>query len=109
MGKIKEIKRTANVAWSPRSLQSIYLTAGTVAQQLDANFSTTSSLEVFRLDLSSSEHDMPLVGSIDTKRRFHKLLWSGYGIDDDLYPMGVVIGGSDNGNVSMWNVEEIVK
>lgn len=109
MGKVKEIKRTANVAWSPRSLQSIYLAAGTVAQQLDASFNTTASLEVFRLDLSSNDHDMPLVGSIDTKRRFHKLLWSGHGFDADLYPMGVVIGGSDNGGITIWNVQEVVK
>ena len=36
--KIKEIDRTANVAWSPASQHPIYLAAGTAAQQLDATF-----------------------------------------------------------------------
>ena len=36
--KIKEIKRTANVAWSPKQQFPIYLAAGTAAQQLDASF-----------------------------------------------------------------------
>ncbi|XP_019850594.1 PREDICTED: protein transport protein Sec31A-like [Amphimedon queenslandica] len=106
MGRVKEIKRTANVAWSPRSIQSMYLAAGTVAQQLDATFSTTASLEIFQLDLSKGGEDMPLVGSIETKQRFHKLIWSGFGLDDS-YPMGVVVGGSDNGSVTLWNVEKI--
>jgi len=36
--KIKEINRTANVAWSPKQQHPIYLAAGTAAQQLDASF-----------------------------------------------------------------------
>ena len=35
---MKEVARTANVAWSPSALQEIYLACGTVAQQLDATF-----------------------------------------------------------------------
>jgi len=36
--KLKEIDRTANVAWSPAGQHPIYLAAGTAAQQLDATF-----------------------------------------------------------------------
>lgn len=36
--KVKEVSRTANVAWSPREMQAIHLACGTVAQQLDATF-----------------------------------------------------------------------
>lgn len=36
--KIKEINRTANLAWSPKQQYPIYLVAGTAAQQLDATF-----------------------------------------------------------------------
>jgi len=36
--KLKEIDRTANVAWSPASQHPIYLASGTAAQQLDATF-----------------------------------------------------------------------
>ena len=36
--KVKEIDRTANVAWSPSTQYPIYLAAATAAQQLDATF-----------------------------------------------------------------------
>ena len=36
--KVKEVNRTANIAWSPASQYPIYLAAGTAAQQLDATF-----------------------------------------------------------------------
>ena len=36
--KVKEIDRTANIAWSPAALHPIYMVAGTAAQQLDATF-----------------------------------------------------------------------
>lgn len=36
--KVKEVKRTANIAWSPAAQYPIYLAAGTAAQQLDATF-----------------------------------------------------------------------
>lgn len=108
MGKVKEIVRTANVAWSPRALQSIYLVAGTVAQQLDATFSTSANLELFSLDLTSPELEMPLVGRVESPQRFHKLIWSHHGTSSD-YPMGVVIGGSDNGGISLWNIDKIAE
>ena len=38
----------------------IYLAAGTAAQQLDATFSTTSTLELYSLNLSETGHDMPI-------------------------------------------------
>ncbi|XP_015757210.1 PREDICTED: protein transport protein Sec31A-like [Acropora digitifera] len=36
--KVKEVNRTANIAWSPALQYPIYLAAGTAAQQLDATF-----------------------------------------------------------------------
>ena len=36
--KVKDISRTANIAWSPTQQYPIYLAAGTAAQQLDATF-----------------------------------------------------------------------
>ena len=109
MGKIKEIKRTANVSWSPRETQSIYLAAGTVAQQLDASFNTSAQLEIFKLDLSdSSSMELPLVGYVESKQRFHKIVWSGDTSSSDAVG-GVVMGGSDNGVVTIWDVNKIAK
>lgn len=110
MGKIKEIKRTANVSWSPREAQSIYLAAGTVAQQLDATFNTNAQLEIFKLDLSdSSTMELPLVGRVQSKQRFHKVVWSGDTLSTGDSLGGVVIGGSDNGVISVWDVNKVAK
>ena len=39
----------------------VYLAAGTAAQQLDATFSTSSSLEIYSLNLAESGQDLPCV------------------------------------------------
>jgi protein transport protein SEC31 len=54
--KVKEVDRTANIAWSPQSQVPIYLAAGTAAQQLDASFSANSYLEVYGMNLSVIEN-----------------------------------------------------
>ena len=109
MGKVKEIKRTANVAWSPKQLQSIFLAGGTVAQQLDATFSTSAYIEIFSLDLTSSGKEMQCVGRVQSKYRFHKINWSGLGLSDGSHPKGIVVGGSDNGTITLWDAAKIVQ
>ncbi len=109
MGIVKEIKRTVNVAWSPKQMQSILLAGGTVAQQLDATFSTSAHIEIFSLDLTSSGRELQCVGKIQSKSRFHKLNWSGLGLSDGSHPQGVIIGGSDNGNITFWDAAKILQ
>ena len=36
--RVKEVDKTANVAWSPALQHPVYIAAGTAAQQLDATF-----------------------------------------------------------------------
>lgn len=80
--KVKEVDRTANIAWSPASKVPIYLAAGTAAQQLDATFSTSSSLEIYSLNLAESGHDLPCVASLPVEQRFHKVVWGASGMTD---------------------------
>lgn len=44
--KVKEVNRTANIAWSPAPQYPIYLAAGTAAQQLDATFRYVTVLDI---------------------------------------------------------------
>lgn len=67
--KIKEIDRTANIAWSPARNYPIYLAAGTAAQQLDSSFSTNSVLELYHFDVNQSGLDMPLKASLPCENR----------------------------------------
>ena len=67
--KVKEIKKTANVAWSPQQIHPVYIAAGTAAQQLDASFSTAAALELYHVDLGSGSLSMPVAGCMPSEHR----------------------------------------
>lgn len=71
--KLKEIERTANVAWSPAQQYPVYLACGTAAQQLDASFSTKSALEVYRFNPEDQSQECELVAHTETEHRFNKV------------------------------------
>ncbi|CAJ1070098.1 protein transport protein Sec31A isoform X2 [Xyrichtys novacula] len=106
--KLKEIKRTAIQSWSPAQHHPIYLATGTSAQQLDASFSTNASLEFFELDLTDPNLDMKSCGSFASSHRYHKLVWSPYGMDSDAHQAGVLIAGGENGNVILYDPAKIM-
>ncbi|XP_039628511.1 protein transport protein Sec31A isoform X2 [Polypterus senegalus] len=105
--KLKEILRTANQAWSSSLQHPVYLATGTSAQQLDASFSTTSALEIFELDFSDPSLDMKPRGSLSITNRFHSLIWVNYDMDKAEAP-GLLIGGGDNGVVTVYNPSKIL-
>jgi len=107
--KVKEVDRTANIAWSPASQVPVYLAAGTAAQQLDATFSTSSCLEIYSLNLAESGHGLPCVASLPVDQRFHKLVWGSSGMADDKMPNGLIVGGSDRGVISMYDANKLIK
>ncbi|XP_065286810.1 protein transport protein Sec31A isoform X2 [Dermacentor albipictus] len=107
--KVKEIDRTANVAWSPAVHHPIYIAAGTAAQQLDSTFSTTAALEIYALNLTEPGLDMGLVGTLDSDHRFHKIAWGCHGISDGEMPSGVLVGGADAGNLLVYDPAKLTK
>ncbi|XP_074647713.1 protein transport protein Sec31A-like [Tubulanus polymorphus] len=106
--RVKEIRRTANIAWSPATQHPVYIAAGTAAQQLDATFSTNAALEIYGLNLADNGKELNLAGSINTDCRFHKLAWSSHGMSSPDSSSGVLCGGGDNGNLFMWNPSKIL-
>jgi len=107
--KVKEVDRTANIAWSPQTQVPIYLAAGTAAQQLDASFSTNSNLEIYGLNLSEPGHDMPCVASLPVEQRFHKVVWGASGMAEGTTPAGLIVGGADRGMISMYDAAKLIK
>uniref|UniRef100_A0A673JB89 Protein transport protein Sec31A n=1 Tax=Sinocyclocheilus rhinocerous TaxID=307959 RepID=A0A673JB89_9TELE len=104
--KLKEINRTAMQAWSPAQQHPIYLAAGTSAQQLDATFSTSASLEIFELDLADPTLAMKSCGSFSSPHRYCVLLASSA---SDLHlPSGVLIAGGENGNIILYDASKII-
>ncbi|XP_064319745.1 protein transport protein Sec31B isoform X2 [Phalacrocorax carbo] len=105
--KLKEIERTAVQAWSPANNHPIYLATGTSAQQLDASFSTNATLEIFEIDFRDPSLDMKQKGTLPASNRFHKLIWGNFG-NGSAESSGVIIGGGDNGVLTMYSVHRIL-
>ncbi|XP_020777277.2 protein transport protein Sec31A isoform X2 [Boleophthalmus pectinirostris] len=106
--KVKEINRTAMLSWSPAQHHPIYLATGTSAQQLDASFSTSASLELFEFNLADPSLAMKSCGTLSSSHRYHKLVWSPFGIDGQGLASGVLIAGGENGNVILYDPVKIM-
>lgn len=70
MVRLREIPRTAAFAWSPGAARPLLVT-GTRAGAVDADFSDETKLEVWDLNLDSSEQGLELqpIASISTDSR----------------------------------------
>ncbi|KAK3915327.1 Protein transport protein Sec31A [Frankliniella fusca] len=97
--KVKELDKTVNVAWSPAAQHPIVLAAGTAAQQLDASFSTSSTLELHGLNLGEPGLEMQLLASAPSDQRFHKVVWGNN---------GAIVGGCDGGLVQIYNSQKLM-
>ncbi|XP_035180459.1 protein transport protein Sec31A isoform X12 [Oxyura jamaicensis] len=106
--KLKEVDRTAMQAWSPAEQHPIYLATGTSAQQLDATFSTSASLEIFELDLSDPSLDMKSCATFSSSHRYHKLIWGPHSMTAGERVSGVLIAGGENGNVILYDPAKII-
>ncbi|XP_073723373.1 protein transport protein Sec31A isoform X2 [Misgurnus anguillicaudatus] len=105
--RIKEILRTATQAWSPAKQHPAHLALGTAAQQLDASFNTSSALEIFEMDFADTSMDMKLRGSLPTSSRFHSLIWTAFDTEGK-HLSGCLIGGSENGSVTVYSPDAIL-
>lgn len=105
--KVKDLERTANVAWSPASQATINLAAGTAAQQLDASFNTNATLEVYGLNIIEPGMDMELKASSPSDHRFHKIVWGACGGGEN--SLGTIVGGCDDGIIQIYDVSKLMK
>nr|XP_055156016.1 protein transport protein Sec31B isoform X6 [Nyctereutes procyonoides] len=105
--KLKELERPAVLAWSPASQYPVYLATGTSAQQLDASFSTSGTLEIFEVDFRDPSLDLKHKGVLSASSRFYKLIWGSFG-SGLLEGSGVIAGGGDNGMLTLYNVTHIL-
>ncbi|XP_074723689.1 protein transport protein Sec31A isoform X13 [Strix uralensis] len=106
--KLKEVDRTAMQTWSPAQQHPIYLATGTSAQQLDATFSTSASLEIFELDLSDPSLNMKSSATFSSSHRYHKLIWGPHSMTSEERVSGVLIAGGENGNVILYDPAKII-
>ncbi|XP_011302454.1 protein transport protein Sec31A [Fopius arisanus] len=102
--KVKELLKTVNVAWSPPAQHPLMLAAGTAAQQLDASFNTSASLDLYLLGLQTPGYDMELRASVPSDHRFHKIIWGSYGPS----PSGIIVGGCDYGTIKIYSASKLL-
>lgn len=90
------LPRTATLAWSPRESAdptTQYLVSGTVSGALDASFSATADLELFRISRGGLLHTKP-AASLSLDSRFNRLAWGS---------SGILAGGLADGSVRLWS------
>eukprot|EP00245_Coleochaete_scutata_P005204 TRINITY_DN18571_c0_g2_i1.p1 TRINITY_DN18571_c0_g2~~TRINITY_DN18571_c0_g2_i1.p1 ORF type:complete len:1125 (-),score=228.11 TRINITY_DN18571_c0_g2_i1:535-3909(-) len=97
---LKQVNRSATVAFAP---MGNVMACGTQAGAIDLSFSSSTCLELFKLDFESGDSEPPLVGATTSTERFHRLSWGTTGIEDGTYPYGIIAGGLVDGSVNLWN------
>ncbi|XP_066456643.1 protein transport protein Sec31B isoform X2 [Eleutherodactylus coqui] len=105
--KLKEIERSAVQSWSPAKQYPIYIATGTSAQQLDATFNTSAALEIFEVDFGDPHLEMKRKGIFPADNRFHKIIWGSFD-GDSVGPSGVIVGGGDNGEITLYSTSQIL-
>ncbi|CDK29270.1 unnamed protein product [Kuraishia capsulata CBS 1993] len=100
MVKLSEINRTAAISWSQGSLP--LLATGTLAGAVDADFSSSSALEIWDvLDPSKKEP----VAQDSVSNRFHSLTWSA---PFENYDNGLLAGAFEDGNILLWDAAKFI-
>lgn len=100
---LREIQRTATLAWSPIQQHGSLFATGTIAGTMSLDFDPTGTLEIFSLN-QDEQQTLPL-GIVKTPDRLHKLVWSSVGPTD----YGILVGGLANGSLQIWDPEKILK
>ncbi|KAG5565132.1 hypothetical protein RHGRI_001130 [Rhododendron griersonianum] len=108
MACIKSVNRSASAAFAP---DGTYMAAGTMAGAVDLSFSSSASLEIFKLDFQSDGHELPVVGESISSERFNRLSWgrnpSSPGSEE--FSLGLIAGGLVDGNIGLWNPHALIR
>eukprot|EP00727_Mastigamoeba_balamuthi_P006837 m51a1_g2774 Sec31 (1235) ;mRNA; r:1031910-1036712 len=95
--KLKEVERSATIAWSPLVDNPRLIAAGTVAGSFDIDFNVSNKLEL--LDLQGEAAGLHVRSSLETVSGFSTLAW---GPAKNL-ALGIIAGGTTEGSVSIYN------
>ena len=101
----KCVDRAATLAFSPTAP---YVAAGTMAGAIDMSFTTSSTLEIFKVDFDGST-ELPLAGAaVPAPERFHRLAWGTTGIESETHSLGIIAGGLVDGTVLLYDPSKVV-
>jgi protein transport protein SEC31 len=105
MVRLREIPRTAAFAWSTGAVHPRIVT-GTKAGAVDADFSSETALELWNLDLRSSDSSIELQSSakLEVDSRFHSIAW---GQPSSGKPEGLIAGALESGELYLWDAAKL--
>ncbi|KAF7169947.1 hypothetical protein CNMCM6106_004805 [Aspergillus hiratsukae] len=105
MVRLREIPRTATLAWSPGAASPLIAT-GTRAGAVDVDFSNETCLELWDLGLSSQDASQELqpIAKIGTDSGFNDLAWT----DSEDNSRGVIAGALENGSLDLWDADKLI-
>ncbi|KAI4382981.1 hypothetical protein MLD38_008868 [Melastoma candidum] len=106
MACIKGVNRSASAAVSP---DGGYIATGTMAGAVDLSFSSSASLDIFKLDFQSDEPDLPLVAESPSSERFNRLSWGRNGSGSEEFSLGLIAGGLVDGTIDLWNPLKLIR
>ncbi|PRW34057.1 transport SEC31-like protein B isoform A [Chlorella sorokiniana] len=103
---LKTAERSATLSFCP---SGPFLAAGSVSGAISLSFDSSSTLEIFRLDFASPDHDLKLAGgAVQAPERFARLCWGPPTPGSKDYPYGLIAGGLADGSVCVWNPARII-
>lgn len=109
---VREVSRSAAVAWSPLAQRPHLFAAGTLAGTMTKDFDPTGKLEIFDVSELASRAtadslEMPVVGLTSTSERLHRLAWKNP--LPDTFHDGLIVGGLGSGAINIWNPTPILE
>ncbi|KAI3948570.1 hypothetical protein MKW92_027208 [Papaver armeniacum] len=101
MTRITGIGKAASVSFAP---DAPYFAAGAIAGALDASFSNTASIEIYKIDFTSGD-ELPLAGSYPSPSNepFSRVSWGKAGSGTEQFSLGLIAGGLGDGSIGVWN------
>lgn len=73
---------------------------------VDLQFSSSANLDLFQLDFTSDDRQMPSVASAPTFEKFSRFSWCKGAVADSL---GLIAGGLVDGNIALWNPNTLIR
>ena len=107
MAAIKSVGRSATVAFAPTAADMVGM--GTMSGAIDASFSASASLDIFKIDFSTPDTDLELLTSFSSTEKFNRLSWGTAGAGGEAHPYGLLAGGLADGNVCIWNPAPFIR
>eukprot|EP00250_Pteridium_aquilinum_P017180 c23494_g1_i1 orf=196-3657(+) len=106
MAAIKSAARSATVAFGPTD--PTVMAMATQDGALDASFSASASLELFKIDLASPNPDLELLSSHPSNEKFNSLSWGTANAGSEEYFYGLIASGQSDGTVCVWNPTPLI-